>query len=269
MTYAPGSVCVAFLDGGQWSACFGLSYRDLCLYDQAKSRRVIRPGGMELRAVTGTGGIAVNRNKVAAQFLADTDAEWLFMVDTDMGFAPNTIDRLIDSADPRERPVVGALAFACVRESLKGDYYAERFRIQPTLYQWVDTDTEVGVLPILDYPRDAIVQVAATGAACMLIHRAALETVHAKYGRAWFDPITHPTGLNGGPRTFSEDLSFCVRLQACGIPLYVDTAVKTTHEKGCLYLDEDTFDQQMALWRLATDLAKGGDDGDRSMGKPD
>jgi hypothetical protein len=76
----------------------------------------------------------------------------------------------------------------------------------------------------------------------VLIHRNALQAVRDKYGPTWFDPITHPTG----PTTFSEDLSFCVRVAGCDMPLYVDTSVKTTHDKGGVFLDEAFFDHQEA-----------------------
>lgn len=253
---AEGTVVVGFLDPGQWSACFGLSYRDLCLYDALSSQRIVRQGGRELRAVTGAGGIPTNRNRMARDFLDNTDGEWLFTVDTDMGFASDTVDRLVKSADPELRPVMGGLCFACLRKKPPEGHtlYAERFLIQPTVYEYVEIDGEVGFRPILDYPRDQVVKVAGTGAACLLIHRGALEKVRARYGDAWFDPITHPTGLKGKPRTFSEDLSFCVRLQAVDLPVHVDTSVHTTHEKGALYLDEDTYDQQQALLRLAEEI---------------
>ncbi|GGN40526.1 hypothetical protein FHR83_007017 [Actinoplanes campanulatus] len=244
--FTEGTVIVGFLDPGAWSACFGLSYRDLCLYDAASSQRIVRPGGKELRAVTGAGGIAVNRNKVARDFLDNTDGEWLWFVDSDMGFAPETVDQLVKSADPALRPVMGALCFAALRRKPAEvrTLYAERFLIQPTVYEYVETDGEVGFRPIIDYPRDQVMPVAGTGAACLLIHRSALEVVRARYGDAWFDPIVHPTGLKGRPRTFSEDLSFCIRLQAVDLPVHVDTAVKTTHEKGFIYLDEETFEAQ-------------------------
>ncbi|HEY9417126.1 MAG TPA: hypothetical protein VIQ30_20400, partial [Pseudonocardia sp.] len=176
-------------------------------------------------------------------FLDNTDGEWLFMVDTDMGFAPDTVDRLIASADPETRPVMGGLCFAIKRQA-RGDFYAERYRLAPTVYEYLDLGVEVGFRPVLDYKRDTVVQVAGTGAACLLMHRGALEAVRAKYGDAWFDPITHPTGEKGRPRTFSEDLSFCIRLQSVDLPVHVDTAVKTCHDKGGVFLDEHAFDQQ-------------------------
>jgi hypothetical protein len=253
----PGSAVVGFLDGGGWSACFGLSYRDLCLHDAFGQQRMARSGPGELRALTGSGGIPANRNKVVRGFLERTRGEWLLFIDTDMGFTRDSLDRLIGSADPATRPVMGGLCFAGVRDkagSAASPLYSERFKIVPTVYEYVETGDEIGFRPIPDYARDQVIEVAGTGAAMLLIHRSALEKVRANQGDAWFDPITHPTALKGGPRTFSEDLSFCVRLAACGIPVHVDTAVKTTHEKGMAFLDEDAFDQQLALARLDKEL---------------
>jgi hypothetical protein len=257
LAVVPGSAVVGFLDGGGWSACFGLSYRDLCIHDAFHGQRMARSGPGELRALTGSGGIPANRNKVVRGFLDSTRGEWLLFIDTDMGFSADTLDRLITSADPVERPVMGGLCFAGVRDkagSAASPLYAERFKIVPTVYAYVDTGDEIGFRPIPDYPRDQVMEVAGTGAACLLIHRSALETVRAKLGDVWFDPTTHPTALKGKPRTFSEDLSFCVRLASCNIPVHVNTAVKTTHEKGMAFLDEDAFDQQLAIARLDQQL---------------
>lgn len=241
----PGTVVVGYLDGGRWSACFGLSYRDLIIADVLGPQRIIRPGGIELRALTGTGGISANRNKVTTDFLDATDGEWLFMVDTDMGFAADTVERLIASAHPADRPVMGALTFQLKRQpGAITELRAERFRIQPVTLEYLEHGGEVGFRAILDYPRDQVMQVAGTGAACLLMHRDALGKVRAQYGDAWFDPMKHPTGDNGKPRVFSEDLSFCVRLAAVDIPVHVDTAVKTTHDKGGIFLDEHTYDAQ-------------------------
>lgn len=239
----PGSVVVGYLDPGTWSAVFGLSYRDLLLSDMAGPQRIVREDGRELRAVTGSGGIPGSRNQVARDFLDTTNGEWLFMVDSDMGFAADIVEQLVDAADPIERPVMGGLCFALKRVG-RSELGAERFRIQPTLYELVERDDEVGFAPVLNYPRDTVLRVGGTGAACLLIHRSALAAVRAHYGEAWFDPLTHPTGDHGKPRTFSEDLSFCVRLAACGMPLHVHTGAHTTHDKGGIFLDEETYARQ-------------------------
>jgi len=242
--YAPGSVVPSMVDGGDWSACFGLSWTDLMLRDQALSQRMIRFGGMYLREVAGTMGVAAGRSRIAAAFLG-SDSEWLFMVDTDMGFASDTVDRMVESAEAHKVHVLGALCFCQKLDTdvNQGPFGAARFRIQPTLYTYNEVkDTgERGFRSITKYKRDQFQYVAGTGAACILIHREALQAV----GPEPFMPITDPiAGGNGTPRTFSEDLSFCIRVQAVGLEMGVDTSIKTTHHKGGIYLDEVSFAMQ-------------------------
>ena len=244
-----GTVAVGYLDDGHnWSACFGLSLRNMFMYDMVIEKRF---RGGELRLTAGTATIPQARNNMVRTFLAG-EAEWLFMVDTDMGFTDDTVERLLKSAHAIERPIVGALCFA-LRGSPQAHtvLHAARYDIVPTVYEWVELEDEVGFAPMHNYPRNAMVQTAATGAACMIMHRTAAEKIRDKYGEEWFSQTTHPTGDRGKPRTFSEDLSFCVRVAGVDLPLYVNTRVKTTHDKGGLFLDEDTYDQ----WRATVDLA--------------
>lgn len=243
-SYVPGSVIPAVLDGGQWAACFGLSWTDMMLHDQATSGRIIREGGQYFRKMAGTMGVAAGRNEIAATLLA-SDAEWLFMVDSDMGFAADTVDRLVDSALANDTPIVGGLCFAQKLDTdlNQGPYHAVRYRIQPTMYRYVEIQSngERGFQAITKYARDKYQDVAATGAACILIHRSALEAI----GPEPFMPITDPIGGgNGTPRTFSEDLSFCIRAQGAGQRIGVDTSIKTVHYKGGIYLDEVAFAMQ-------------------------
>lgn len=248
MKVAPGGVVVGFLDDHNWSACFGLSLRDLYLRDATVGkRRIVRDGGQELRRPCGTGGIPQGRNEVTREFLDSTDGEWLWMVDADMGFAPDTVDRLVDAADEHHRPVVGGLCFA-QRRAAAGDFHSEINGIVPTIYDYIETGDEVGFAPVEQYPLGQLVPTAGTGAACLLAHRRVLRKMRAQFGDAWFDLMTHPTGaVGGGPRTFSEDLSFCVRLAAIDEPLFVDTRVRTVHHKGGLWLSEEMFLAQQGL----------------------
>jgi hypothetical protein len=252
-----GSVVPGFLDDGHWSACFGLSYLELTLHDALTSRRIVRENGTYLRKVAGTAGIPDGRNEVARNFLDHTDGEWLWFVDTDMGFAADTVDRLVASADRYQRPVMGGLCFA-QRRVTAAPFHAQRFGIIPTVYSYVELEDEVGFVPMAAYPRDEVVECAGTGMACVLIHRRALFRVRERYGDAWFDPLAHPTGLKGRPRTFSEDLSFCVRLAAVDVPLHVDTSIRTCHEKGGIYLDEEAYDRQQAMDALDREHAEVG-----------
>jgi len=234
----PGTVAVGFLHGGEWSSCFGMSLVELYLVDATVGQHRLVT---QLPKFCAAGGLVAARNEVAEKFLDATDCEWLWMVDSDMGFGPTTVDALIAAADPDTRPVVGGLCFA-LRRDRQGMFHGEKYVVVPAVYRWVETDVEVGFQSVLDLPDDTLLEVSATGAACMLVHRNALDAVRKKYGDHWFDPVTHPTG----PTTFSEDLSFCIRLAAVDIPVHVHTGVGTTHDKGGIFLDRETFDAQFA-----------------------
>jgi hypothetical protein len=196
----------------------------------AETPRTARP---VLPVRCGTDGLVFARNQGAATFLA-SDAEWLFWIDTDMGFAPDTLTRLLEVADPETAPVVGGLCFTNKYDSPDG-LNGDRCFAVPTLFKWVQLTTgENGYMPILDYPRDAVVPVAATGSACILIHRTVFERI-PEQGR-WYNKLTNPTT----GQVIGEDLSFCHRAAAQGIPLAVHSGVRTSHLKP-IWLQEADY----------------------------
>lgn len=229
-------VSVGFLHPGHYTHCFAESLRDLLLFDLTGKARTAHDHGT-LGKECGAGDISEGRNQLAKVMCDESRAEWLFMVDSDMGFEPDTLERLLASADPKERPIVGALCFALKTDGRR-DLFGISYRSVPTLYQWYDDGEQVGFVPMLDYD-EGLVPVSGTGAACLVIHRSVLERIRAKYGDVWFDPIRHPSG-----RRIGEDLSFCVRAAAIDVPVHVDTTVKTTHDKGSLFLDEAQYRAQ-------------------------
>lgn len=183
----------------------------------------------------GTDALADARNKVVQIFLAENQADWLFWVDTDMGFAPDTLDRLMEAADPGQRPIVGGLAFTW-REDHADGMGGWRCSPVPTIFDWRALSTgEMGYEVRLNYSRDTLTQCAGTGSACVLIHRGVFEKIRDVYGEHWYDRVRNPYL---GKMT-SEDLSFCVRAGALKIPVYVHTGVKTTHQKNIWVAEED------------------------------
>lgn len=232
-------VAIGYLHPGEVSAAFHISMLKLMVHETARCG--VPPFILANRCASGA--IIAGRNDVTRDFLDRTRADWLWMVDADMGFAPDTLERLLASADRHDRPVMGALCFGLRRESTDPATHAERFRTFPTIYVWRDFGDRVGFQVVADYERDKVQLVSATGAACILIHRDVLKAIREQHGDEWWSAITHPTG----PTTFSEDMSFCVRVAATDTPLYVDAAVKTCHDKGGIFLDEHAFDRQQAL----------------------
>src|SRR5262249_53581093 len=82
-----------------------------------------------------------------------------------------------------------------------------------------------------DWPEDEVMRVSATGAACLLIHRDALLAVEKHAGDVaapWF----RETALRDAPLALmGEDLTFCLRCAAAGIPVHVHTGVRVGHMK--------------------------------------
>jgi len=133
--------------------------------------------------------------------------------------ARQTLDRLIEAADPAGRPVVGGL---CFTENPGGPPL-------PTLYELTrDGDGQPAFARHETWPDDGLVRVTATGAACLLIHRDALEAVGKQAGDGaapWFREWVVGSSLIG------EDLTFCLRCGVAGIPVHVHTGVRAGHMK--------------------------------------
>lgn len=234
----PDATILGYVHDVEVAHSWHLSIVNLLGHDLAHHQRVIGGGFIAMRY--GSGGLIDARNKVAAQFL-ESDAEWLFWVDTDMGFAPDTVDRLLVNAHPVQRPIVGALCFA-QRETEADGFGGYHTKPVPTTYQWAQLeDGRFGFTPWWDYPRDEVISVAGTGSACLVIHRSVFETIRDADGPVWYDRMENPsTG-----QKISEDLSFCARAAKHGFGTCVDTSVKTTHLKN-LWLGEDTYPEPVS-----------------------
>ena len=192
--------------------------------------RIMRGGFIAIRY--STGGIIKARNDAAAMFLAAKDSEWLFWMDTDMGFAPDTLERLLAAADPVERPIMGALCFGFkeIRPDGLNGYWSAPI---PTVLDWATTESgEQGFAPRFGYPPDEVVQCTGTGSACLLIHRSVLE----KLGPDPYTPLRNPTTGD----LLGEDLSFCARAAQLDIPTHVHTGVRTSHLKP-IWVGEDHY----------------------------
>lgn len=170
--------------------------------------------------------ISEARNLVVRRFLDECRAPWLLMCDTDMVFTPGDVDRLVAAADPARRPVLGALCYS--QDGQTGEK-------QPTMYELVQEDGggQVGFARYKAWPQDACMPVGATGAAFLLVHRGALAAVEKASGdkaAPWFRESVIGAALVG------EDMTFCLRCAAAGIPVHVHTGVKVGHMKTTMLI---------------------------------
>lgn len=232
----PGSLVVAYLHPGEVSHSFHRSMRGLWQHDATHHRRLVAFVEQEC----GAGRITEGRNDAVAKFLR-TEGEWLAFIDSDMGFDPDAVDRLIDAADPVERPIVGALAFGQRKVGL-GPAGATRVQQFPTIFRWVQGPQLAGTVPIHNYPPDTLVECDATGGAFFIVHRTVLEHLAAEHPRPrqWFDE------MQIGEQVFGEDLTFFHRCRQLGYPIHVHTGVRTSHRKA-VYLSEETQPRQNAI----------------------
>jgi len=160
-----------------------------------------------------TANISGARNEVVRAFL-ETDLEWLFMVDTDTVFTPDTIARLMKN----EKEIVGGLIH--IDGNTK---YPSMFFRQP------DREDGTPEYEILDnYIYGSCVRVDATGAACLLVHRTVFENIQRwlpNPAAQWFQE------LQVGNTLCSEDVVFCMRAESLDYEIFVDTSVNVGHIK--------------------------------------
>lgn len=237
-------VVLAYVVSNDVAYSWHRSLMGLANFDTNHHGRLKDAGGF-LAIKYGTGGLIEARNQAVQEFLDDCPgADWLFWLDTDMGFGPDTLELLLAAADPVERPIVGGLCFA-QRDDEPDGMGGWRTQATPTIYDWITIGDQSGYAVRWDYPMDTVTQCHATGSACVLIHRSVLEKMREAFSSgeirpAWYDRLPNPSTQ----QIFSEDLSFCARAGALGFPVFVDTRVKTSHFKHVWVSEEDYVRQR-------------------------
>jgi hypothetical protein len=251
-----GGVCFAWIDGGTVSGWFMWPAWNMAILDGRMSRYLVDDSGDSIH-LQSSPRIHEARNQVVDLFAAlEQQPEWLLMIDADMTFEPDLLERMMQVADPVRVPILGALCFG-------GGRVHEPF---PTIYRLleerIDERSYYSLDKVHDYPRDALVQVGATGAACLLVHRQVFATMKNAYGTLpdgqpnpspWF--AEGITGLKG--EGWGEDTVFCLRAQSLRIPVHVHTGIKVGHVKEVI-IDEVFYDNRRAavqedeLWKSAT-----------------
>jgi len=164
--------------------------------------------------------ISTARNLIVDEFLRMQRAPWLLMCDTDMVFAGDALDRLVAAADPAERPLLGALCFS----PAAGE-------VRPTMYELVEKDGgALGFMQLESWPDDTCVRVTATGTGFLLMHRGVLEVVR-DHGGDRSAPWFRETAVGSPLALMGEDMTFCLRAGAAGVPVHVHTGVQVGHMK--------------------------------------
>jgi cephalosporin hydroxylase len=229
-----GIVQIGYLHGDTVSYSWHHSLDAVRDFDRDNDLHVIARRSLNIPCGSGV-LITPMRNYMAKLFLDGTPHEWLLICDTDMGFEPDAVHKLLASADPTERPIVGGLCFAAMTANYDG-MGGWRQALVPTMYK-------IGNIVGSDqkrfcfygpYERNAVLRVAATGTAFLLVHRSVLERLREIHGDEWFSQVRDESG-----DTVGEDLALCLRAGAAGFKMFVNTGVRTSHHKRTWITEDD------------------------------
>lgn len=213
----PGKVVLGFPVGFNVTIPFQASVLRLQQHENEKP-----PQQRLLAKIFHASGLYVgdNRTLLAQKFL-ETDADWLWMVDTDIEFQPWVLERMIALAGDDKRILAASVPLG---DAHNGGYPSCGFfqtskngnPLPPGVWQpaWPA------------FPVDQPFEVDGIATACVLIHREVFKTIAARHGQCWFHHIYLPASPEGTPledfkfHSQGEDLAFSVRAQEAGFRIW-------------------------------------------------
>lgn len=195
-------------------------------------------GFMHMRV--GGAPVDVARNNLVERFLAG-DCQWLLQIDSDMGFARESLTRLASRTEEHGMRMISGLCFTRYKPPMPTIFRGvtrvredgrEFLRIQcRETMEWLEAHPEaLDECPcVLDpAPVDALVRADASGGAFLLVHREVFEALE----KPWF--------VRDGAKK-GEDFYFFERARRAGFELWVDRSVICGHEWGEAYIGPEDF----------------------------
>lgn len=172
------------------------------------------------------------RNTIANQFMAQTAADWLLWIDSDIEWHPSHIARLFQHAMNGHKFVAGLYAMKCLK---------------PTFVANVRQGAKID-------PTTGLIEVADAGTGFLLLHRDVFTALQShphvqrfttapnspypgKVWHAYFSsgPYGEPDPKTGAPQWLSEDWMLCRLWQELGGKVFADTEIKLRHFGSLLY----------------------------------
>lgn len=148
----------------------------------------------------GAHSVVKARNNLVKEFL-NSDCEYLFFVDIDMGLPTDGLKKLVED----NKPIIGGLYFQRIPPHNPMLFEKGKFTAKAHNYMFKR-----------DYI-EGLTEIDATGAGALLIKKEVFKKV--KY--PWFaEPTEYET---------YEDFFFCEKAKDAGYKIYVDTRVKISH----------------------------------------
>lgn len=150
--------------------------------------------------------IYTSRNDLATKAV-QSDMDYVFWMDSDMTFKPDTLVRMVDTLQKNDLDILTGLYFR--RVPPYSPVLFDRLEIKKGgVCSWSNFET----IP------DHLFEVGGCGFGCVLMSTEVFLSVQSAHGNM-FSPI----GNNG------EDVAFCVRARQCGYKIYCDPSIICGH----------------------------------------
>ena len=149
--------------------------------------------------------IYTSRNDLALRAV-QSDMDYVFWMDSDMQFPPDTLVRMVDVLTKNDLDILTGLYFR--RVPPYSPVLFDRLEMRRNICSW----SEFKELP------DHLFEIGGCGFGCVLMSTEVFLSVQAKHGNM-FAPI----GNNG------EDIAFCIRARDCGYKIWCDPSIICGH----------------------------------------
>lgn len=160
--------------------------------------------------------IYTSRNDLATMAI-QMNADYVFWLDSDMVFKPDTLIRMMDTLKKNDLDI------------LTGLYFRRVPPYTPVLFDQLDIDGTVCYWSEFKDIPEKLFEVGGCGFGCVLMKTDVFFDVQGKFGQM-FAPIAN----NG------EDVAFCWRARECGYKIYCDPTVICGHV-GYSVVDDQFF----------------------------
>ena len=149
--------------------------------------------------------IYTSRNELAKKSV-ESDADYVFWLDSDMIFQPDTLERMFQVLKENDLDI------------LTGLYFRRVHPYSPVLFDRLDIDETGCHWSNFEEIPDGLFEVGGCGFGCVLMKTDVFLSVMSKFGNM-FSPIAN----------VGEDLSFCWRARQCGYKVYCDPSIPLGH----------------------------------------
>lgn len=167
-----------------------------------------RPSG-SLRYSATSLSVAENFNGAADIFMDKPDLQWLFLMNDDQVYAPDTLMRLLARMYDNNLDVVTGL------------YFARSVPFGPILFEKPALGDSILAPRRFVQPMDPdVIEIGACGDGCMLIKRAVIAAIDAP---RW------ELGFGGFHDQSNHDMAFCAKIRRAGFKLHADLTVQIGH----------------------------------------